>query len=64
MQNSRVQVELFDNTKYLVIGVGTIPCQLELSNSLYFDSVLFVQCLKKHLLSISVMEDKGLVGGI
>jgi hypothetical protein len=32
-QDSGVQVELGDDAKYLVAGVGTIPFQLELVNS-------------------------------
>jgi hypothetical protein len=57
--DSRVQVELGDDAKYLVAGVGTIPFQLESGNYLDFDDVLFVPSLRKNLLSISVMEDKG-----
>jgi hypothetical protein len=58
-QDSRVQVELGDEAKYLVAGVSTIHFQLESSNSLDFDDVLFVPGLKKNFLSISIMEDKG-----
>jgi hypothetical protein len=58
-QDSRVQVELGDDAKYPVAGVGTIPFQLESGNSLDFDDVLFVPGLRKNLLSVSIMEDKG-----
>jgi hypothetical protein len=58
-QDSGVQVELGDDAKYPVAGVGTIPFQLESGNSLDFDDVLFVPGLRKNLLSVSVMEDKG-----
>jgi hypothetical protein len=58
-QDSRVQVELGDDAKYPVAGVGTIPFQLQSGNSLDFDDVLFVPGLRKNLLSVSVMEDKG-----
>jgi hypothetical protein len=58
-QDSRVQVELGDDAKYPVAGVGTIPFQLQSGNSLDFDDVLFVLGLRKNLLSVSVMEDKG-----
>jgi hypothetical protein len=57
--NSGVQVELGDDAKYPVAGVGTIPFQLQSGNSLDFDDVLFVPGLRKNLLSVSVMEDKG-----
>jgi hypothetical protein len=46
---------------YLVAGVGTIPFQLESSKSLDFDDILFVRSLRKNLLLVSVMEDKGFV---
>jgi hypothetical protein len=35
------------------------PSNLELGNSLDFDDVLFVPSLRKNLLLVSVMEDKG-----
>ena len=47
---SRVQVELGDDTRYPVAGVGTIPFQLQSSNSLNIDDVLFVLGPKKNLL--------------
>jgi hypothetical protein len=56
-QDSRVQVELSDDAKSPVGGVGTIPSQLESSSPLDFDH-LFVPGVKKNLLSISIMEDK------
>jgi len=58
-QDSRVQVELGDDAKYPVARVGTITFQLESSNSLDFDDVLFVPSLRENLLSVSVMEYKG-----
>ena len=56
---SRVQVKLGDDAKYPIEGVGTIPFQLWLGNSLDLDNVLFVPGLKKDLLSILIMEYKG-----
>jgi hypothetical protein len=58
-QDLGVQVELGDYAKYPIVGVGTIPFQLELGNSLDFDDLLFVLGLSKNFLSVSVMEDKG-----
>jgi hypothetical protein len=60
-QDSGVQLELGDDAKYSVVGIGTIPFQLESGNSLDVNDVLFVFGLKKKLLSISVIEDKGFV---
>jgi hypothetical protein len=54
----RVQVELGDDAKYLVVGVCTILLQLDSGNYLDFDDVLFVLGLRKNLLSFSVREDK------
>lgn len=47
--DSRVQVELGDNVKYLVAGVGPIRFHLESSNTLDFDDVLFILGLRKNL---------------
>jgi hypothetical protein len=58
-KDSRVQVELGDDAKYPVAGVGTIPFRLHPGNSLDFDNILFFPSLRKNLLLVSVMEDKG-----
>jgi hypothetical protein len=52
-------LELGDNTKYAVRGQGTVQFQLESGGSFDVQEVLYVPGLKKNLLSISVMEDKG-----
>jgi hypothetical protein len=52
-------VELGDNAKYAVKGVGTITLQLESGKSLHMRDVLFVPGLRKNLLSISTLEDRG-----
>jgi hypothetical protein len=54
-------VELGDDTKYAVRGQGTVHFQLESGGSFDAQEVLFVPGLKKNLLSISVMEDKGYI---
>jgi hypothetical protein len=46
-EDSRIQVELGDDAKYPVAGVGTIPFQLKSGNSLDFDIVLFVPVLSE-----------------
>jgi hypothetical protein len=51
-----VQVELGDDAKYPIAGVGIIPLS---GNSLDFDDVLFVPRLRKNLLSVYVMKDEG-----
>jgi hypothetical protein len=54
-------VELGDNTKYAVKGVGTVALQLEFKKPLRMSDVLYVPGLKKNLLSISTKEDRGYV---
>jgi hypothetical protein len=51
-QDLRVQVELGDDVKYIVVGVGTIPFLPYLVNSLGFENVLVVPGLGKNFLSI------------
>jgi hypothetical protein len=52
-------VELGDNAKYAVKGVGTTSFQIEYGNSLHMKDVLFVSGLRKNLISISTLEDRG-----
>jgi len=55
-----VVMTLGDDAKYSIAGVGAIPFPLKSGNSLDFDDFLFVLGLWKNLLSVPVMEDKGL----
>jgi hypothetical protein len=57
--DSILQVELGDNAKYAVEGVGTTSFQLESGKPLRMSDVLYVLGLKTNLLSISTMEDRG-----
>jgi len=54
-----LQVELGDNAKYVVKGVGTTSFQPKTRKPLKMSEVLYVLGLKKNLVSISAMEDKG-----
>lgn len=58
-ENSRLQVELGENVKYAVKGIGTTSFQLNSEKPLEMCEVLYVPGLKKNLLSISAMEDRG-----
>jgi hypothetical protein len=58
-EDSGLQVELGDNAKYAVKGVGTTSFQLESGKPLKMSDVLYVSGLKKNLISISAMEDRG-----
>ena len=43
----------------MIEGVGSISFQLESGAILHIDEVLFVPGLKKNLLSVATLEDKG-----
>lgn len=58
-KDSSLQVELGDNSKYAVKGIGSTSFQLESGDSLYISDVIFVPGLKKNLPSNSALEDKG-----
>ena len=58
-KGSSLQVELGDDSKYAVKGVGKTSFQLETGDQLHMSNVLYVPGLKKNLLSISALEDKG-----
>jgi len=56
-----IHVELADDAKYAMKGERTILFQLESSGSLEAHDVLYVPRLKKKLLSVSIMKNKGFV---
>jgi hypothetical protein len=57
-ENSRLQVQLGDNAKYAVKGIGTTLFQLKYGKPLKMSEALYVPGLKKNLLSISAMDDR------
>jgi hypothetical protein len=52
-------VELGDDKCYKIEGVGSISFKLESGSTLHVDEVLYVLGLKKNLLSVATLEDKG-----
>ena len=52
-------VELGDNSTYPILGVGSTSFQLNSGDMIHMDDILYVPRLKKNLLSVSVLEDKG-----
>ena len=52
-------MELGDDSKHPIKGVGEASLELDSGNPLSIKDILFVQGLKKNLLSISALEDKG-----
>eukprot|EP00253_Pinus_taeda_P032181 PITA_32181 len=58
-KETNLEIVLGDNSKYLVKGVGNVTLQLNQGNTIHLQDVLYVPNLKKNLVSISTMEDKG-----
>ena len=55
------QVELGDDSTYKIEGVGSTSLQLDSGTVLHIDDVLYVSGLKKNLLSVVGLEDKGYI---
>lgn len=58
-KKSSVHVELGDDATYAIQGVGSTSFRLDSRIILHIEAILFVPGLKKNLLSISALEDKG-----
>jgi hypothetical protein len=58
-KETNLHVVLGDNTKYNVKGVGTSTFQLDSNIPLQLSEVLYVPGMKRNLVSISALEDKG-----
>lgn len=54
-----MEIILGDDATFLVKGVGNVTLQLNQGNIIHLQEVLYVLDLKKNLVSISAMEDKG-----
>lgn len=54
-----MQVELGDDAAFYIKGVGSASFQLDSGTVLHVEEVLFVFGLKKNLLSVLVLKDKG-----
>lgn len=53
------RVELGENHNYAIKGVGKAYIELKSGNNVHLNNVLYVPGLKKNLVSISCLEDKG-----
>ena len=56
---TNLEIILGDNATYLVKGTGTVTLHLSQGQVLCLQDVLYVPNLKKNLVSILAMEDKG-----
>ena len=54
-----VQLQLGDNSCHDIKGVGSTSFQLKSGSIIHIDEILFVPGLRKNLLSVSALEDKG-----
>ena len=55
----QVNIELRDNGKYATKGIGIVTFERESGNTLHLKGVLYVPGLKKNLVSVVILEDKG-----
>lgn len=58
-KDTNLEIILGDNATYPVKGVGNVTLQLNQGNTIHLQEVLYVPDLKKNLVFISTMEDKG-----
>jgi hypothetical protein len=58
-KEAHLHVVLGDNARYNVRGVGTYTFQLDLDIHLKLEEVLYVSEMKRNLVSIPALEDKG-----
>ena len=59
VKDNNLEIILGDNSTYPTKGTGTVTLQLSQGQVLRLQDVLYVPDLKKNLVSISAMEDKG-----
>ena len=55
----KMRIEMGDDGKYSVLGVGTVTFQRELGAPITLTDVKYVFGLQKNLVSVAVLEDKG-----
>ena len=58
-KDTNLEIILGDNATYRVKGIGTMTLHLNQGQVLRLQDVLYINDLKKNLVSISTMEDKG-----
>ena len=54
-----MKVELGDDSTYAIKGVGSASFQLDSGTIIHIEKILYVPGLKNNLLSMEVLEDKG-----
>lgn len=56
---SSVEVEMGEETTYLIQGIGSTSFRLDSSTKLKIAEILYIPSIKKNILSVSSFEDKG-----
>jgi len=54
-----LEIILGDDATYPIKGVGNVTLQLNQGNMIHLQEVIYLHDLKRNLVSISTMEDKG-----
>jgi hypothetical protein len=55
----RMHIEMGDDGRYSATGIGTITFQRESSKPFQLKNVMHVPGLKKNLVSVAMLEDRG-----
>ena len=55
----KMRIEMGDDERYSVLGVGTVAFQKEHGALITLTNVKYVPRLKKNLVSVAMLEDKG-----
>ena len=58
-QKSSIEVKTGDETTYLIQEIGSTSFQLDFDTKLKITEILYVLGIKKNLLSVSTLDDKG-----
>ena len=54
-----MHIEMGDDGRYSATGIGTITFERESGNPFFLKNVMHVPGLKKNLVSVAMLEDKG-----
>ena len=58
-QKSSVEVKMGDETTYSIRGTRSTSFQLDSGTNMKITEILYIPSIKKNLLSVSALEDKG-----
>ena len=58
-EDLQMHIEMGDDGRYSATGIGTITFERELGNPFLLKDVMHVPGLKKNLVSVAMLEDRG-----